>query len=91
MIQRYINFLSFEFINIKSEITDFNVFVKGGGLTCAFGIVAALLEREKSGKGQVVDVSMVTNLESNYFTFYNATGSGLARVCHNPTSFIHVC
>ncbi|XP_077968930.1 alpha-methylacyl-CoA racemase-like [Styela clava] len=30
----------------------------GGGLTCAFGIVAALLEREKSGLGQVVDVSM---------------------------------
>lgn len=30
----------------------------GGGLTCAFGILAALLEREKSGLGQVVDVSM---------------------------------
>jgi alpha-methylacyl-CoA racemase len=31
----------------------------GGGLTCAMGIMAALLERSKSGKGQVVDASMV--------------------------------
>ena len=31
----------------------------GGGLTCAFGIVAALLERTKSGKGQVIDANMV--------------------------------
>lgn len=31
----------------------------GGGLACALGIVLALLERTKSGKGQVVDASMV--------------------------------
>ncbi|XP_028829478.1 alpha-methylacyl-CoA racemase [Denticeps clupeoides] len=31
----------------------------GGGLTCAFGIVLALLERTKSGCGQVIDASMV--------------------------------
>nr|XP_046231268.1 alpha-methylacyl-CoA racemase [Scatophagus argus]XP_046231269.1 alpha-methylacyl-CoA racemase [Scatophagus argus]XP_046231270.1 alpha-methylacyl-CoA racemase [Scatophagus argus] len=31
----------------------------GGGLTCALGIVLALLERTKSGKGQVIDASMV--------------------------------
>lgn len=31
----------------------------GGGLTCALGIVLALLERSKSGKGQIVDASMV--------------------------------
>ena len=31
----------------------------GGGLTCAFGILLALLERTRSGKGQVVDASMV--------------------------------
>lgn len=31
----------------------------GGGLTCALGIVLALLERTTSGKGQVVDASMV--------------------------------
>ena len=31
----------------------------GGGLTCAFGIVLALLERSRSGQGQVIDASMV--------------------------------
>lgn len=31
----------------------------GGGLTCAFGILVALFERTRSGKGQVIDASMV--------------------------------
>jgi alpha-methylacyl-CoA racemase len=31
----------------------------GGGLMCALGILLALVEREKSGKGQVVDADMV--------------------------------
>uniref|UniRef100_A0A3Q3IGU1 Alpha-methylacyl-CoA racemase n=1 Tax=Monopterus albus TaxID=43700 RepID=A0A3Q3IGU1_MONAL len=31
----------------------------GGSLTCALGIVLALLERTKSGKGQIIDASMV--------------------------------
>ena len=31
----------------------------GGGLMLAFGILAALYERERSGKGQVVDTAMV--------------------------------
>lgn len=31
----------------------------GGGLMCAMGIVMALLEREKSQKGQIIDCSMV--------------------------------
>ncbi|KAL7012156.1 hypothetical protein ACKWTF_014660 [Chironomus riparius] len=31
----------------------------GGGLLCAFGICTALLERERSGKGQIVDSAMV--------------------------------
>ncbi|MEQ2274477.1 hypothetical protein XENORESO_008569 [Xenotaenia resolanae] len=33
----------------------------GGGLTCALGIVLALLERTRSGKGQIIDASMVRN------------------------------
>lgn len=32
----------------------------GGGLLCALGIILALFEREKSGKGQVVESDMVT-------------------------------
>ena len=31
----------------------------GGGLLCAFGIVCALLEAQRSGKGQVVDAAML--------------------------------
>ena len=31
----------------------------GGGLMCALGIVLALFERERSGKGQVIDAAMV--------------------------------
>ncbi|XP_069369553.1 alpha-methylacyl-CoA racemase [Paralichthys olivaceus] len=31
----------------------------GGGLTCALGIVLALLERSNSGKGQIIDANMV--------------------------------
>lgn len=31
----------------------------GGGLTCAFGILAALLSRVQTGKGQVVEANMV--------------------------------
>lgn len=32
----------------------------GGGLTCALGIILALFERSRSGKGQVVDCDMVS-------------------------------
>ena len=32
----------------------------GGSLTCAIGILMALLERSTSGKGQVIDCSMVS-------------------------------
>ncbi|ETN60778.1 alpha methylacyl-coa racemase [Anopheles darlingi] len=31
----------------------------GGGMMCAFGILAALLERHRSGRGQIVDNAMV--------------------------------
>lgn len=32
----------------------------GGGVMCALGIVTALYERNKSGKGQIIDASMVS-------------------------------
>ena len=31
----------------------------GGSFTCALGILAALLERSQSGRGQVIDSNMV--------------------------------
>src|SRR5687768_16490937 len=40
----------------------------GGGLLCAFGIVCALMERQRSGKGQVVDAAMVDGA-MNLFSF----------------------
>uniref|UniRef100_A0A8C6S6S6 Alpha-methylacyl-CoA racemase n=1 Tax=Neogobius melanostomus TaxID=47308 RepID=A0A8C6S6S6_9GOBI len=42
----------------------------GGGLTCALGIVLALLERTKSGKGQIVDASMVRT--DNFSIFFSS-------------------
>lgn len=49
------------FLHNLIELNYF-VFVKadfaGGGLLCAFGILAAILERHHSGKGQIVDCSM---------------------------------
>lgn len=32
----------------------------GGGLMCALGIVLALFERTRSGRGQVIDANMVS-------------------------------
>jgi len=31
----------------------------GGGMLCAMGVLLAIIERQKSGKGQVVDSAMV--------------------------------
>jgi alpha-methylacyl-CoA racemase len=42
----------------------------GGGMLCAMGILLALIEREKSGRGQVVDAAMVdgaTNLSTLFW------------------------
>jgi len=44
----------------------------GGGLMLAYGIVCALLERERSGRGQVVDAAMVDGA-STLMTIFHAT------------------
>ena len=46
----------------------------GGGLVCALQILLALIERRKHGRGQVVDVNMVSSQFSLnlYITAYHA-------------------
>jgi len=41
----------------------------GGGMLCAMGILLGLIERRKSGKGQVVDAAMVDGAAS-FLTFF---------------------
>ncbi len=40
----------------------------GGGLTCAMGVLLALLERHKSGKGQIIDAAMTDG--ANYISMF---------------------
>ncbi len=42
----------------------------GGGMLCALGILLALMERNRSGKGQVVDAAMVDGVASLSTIFY---------------------
>ncbi len=48
----------------------------GGGLMLAYGIVCALLERSRSGAGQVVDAAMVDGAAALMAVFYGAQQSG---------------
>ena len=49
----------------------------GGGLYLALGVVAALLEAQKSGKGQVVDAAMVDGAASLMTAIYGMHASGM--------------
>lgn len=48
----------------------------GGGLLLAYGMLAALLERTKSGKGQVVDAAMVDGAAALMAIIFGAHASG---------------
>jgi alpha-methylacyl-CoA racemase len=48
----------------------------GGGLVLAYGIVCALVERGRSGKGQVVDAAMVDGAAALMAIIYGAHQSG---------------
>ncbi len=48
----------------------------GGGMLLAFGIAAALYERERSGEGQVIDAAMVDGAALMLTPFYGARASG---------------
>ncbi len=49
----------------------------GGGMMLAFGLVCALLEAQKSGKGQTIDVSMVEGSSALMSLFHSLKESGL--------------
>jgi alpha-methylacyl-CoA racemase len=51
----------------------------GGGMLLAFGVLAALLERQNSGRGQVVDASMVDGSALLMTMIYEMMGSGFWR------------
>ena len=48
----------------------------GGGMFLAFGLVCALLEAQKSGKGQVVDAAMVDGAATLMAMFFTMRASG---------------
>lgn len=48
----------------------------GGGVYLALGVVAALLEAQKSGKGQVIDVAMVDGASSLMAAIYGLRAAG---------------
>jgi alpha-methylacyl-CoA racemase len=48
----------------------------GGGVYLALGVVAALLETQKSGKGQVIDVAMIDGAASLMAAIYGLRAAG---------------
>jgi alpha-methylacyl-CoA racemase len=52
----------------------------GGGLTLAYGVVCALLDARRTGRGQVVDTAMVDGVASLAAVFYSMAASGF----HGP-------
>jgi alpha-methylacyl-CoA racemase len=49
----------------------------GGGLHLAYGVVCALLEAGRTGRGQVVDAAMLDGVMSLYSVFYGMAASGM--------------
>ena len=49
----------------------------GGGLLCAFGILLALVERSRSGRGQVVDAAMLDGAANLSTLFYGLLANDL--------------
>ncbi len=49
----------------------------GGGMLLAFGLVCALLETQRSGKGQVIDAAMVDGAASLMAMFFTMAAGGM--------------
>ncbi|MBG0812751.1 CaiB/BaiF CoA-transferase family protein [Planomonospora sp. ID82291] len=48
----------------------------GGGLMLAYGVLLALIERERTGEGRVVDAAMVDGAATLFAMFYHGVQSG---------------
>ncbi|MEZ0076959.1 CaiB/BaiF CoA transferase family protein [Planotetraspora sp. GP83] len=48
----------------------------GGGLMLAYGVLLALFERERTGRGQVIDAAMVDGAAALFSMFYHGVQSG---------------
>ena len=59
----------------------------GGGLYLALGLLAALLEARRSGKGQVVDAAMVDGAASMMTLFHGMMAAGLWRDRRRANAF----
>ena len=60
----------------------------GGGMFLALGVVAALLEAQKSGEGQVVDTAMVDGSAVLMTMFWSMRASGLFDENHRGTNLL---
>jgi len=59
----------------------------GGSMYCAFGVMAALYEREQSGKGQVVDAAIVDGVTS-LMSFFSGQAKGAIRTSERGTGLL---
>ena len=59
----------------------------GGGLYLALGLLAALLETQRSGKGQVVDAAMIDGAASMMTLFHGMLAAGLWRDQRQANAF----
>ncbi|WP_248958854.1 CaiB/BaiF CoA transferase family protein [Sphaerisporangium perillae] len=48
----------------------------GGGLMLAYGVLLALFERERTGRGKVIDAAMVDGAATLFAMFYHASQAG---------------
>ncbi|MFC4061090.1 CaiB/BaiF CoA transferase family protein [Planomonospora corallina] len=48
----------------------------GGGLMLAYGVLLALIERERTGRGRVIDAAMVDGAATLFAMFYHGVQSG---------------
>ena len=64
----------------------------GGGLMCAFGVLAALMHRQSTGLGQVIDVSMTHGMlfHSVFALLHSPSMYRIQRLAQAPLMSAHL-